>query len=123
MTNPPRKDIHNSDIPALCQSCEARHKGMCSVLQPYELVTLSRHTRVVQKQAGVELMAESMPVESYANVMRGVVKLSKVLEDGRQQIGFDGTGLPTDPMTVTLAREGERVSVTVDMAGKVMVGG
>ncbi|PJG49161.1 type II secretion system protein GspH [Sphingobium sp. LB126] len=44
-------------------------------------------------------------------------------KDGRQQIGFDGTGLPTDPMTVTLAREGERVSVTVDMAGKVLVGG
>ena len=44
-------------------------------------------------------------------------------KDGRQQIGFDGTGLPTDPLTVTLAREGERVSVTVDMAGKVMVGG
>nr|WP_323748999.1 GspH/FimT family pseudopilin [Sphingobium sp. JS3065] len=44
-------------------------------------------------------------------------------KDGRQQIGFDGTGLPTDPMTVTLARDGERVAVTVDMAGKVMVGG
>lgn len=44
-------------------------------------------------------------------------------KDGRQQIAFDGTGLPTDPLIVTLAREGERVSVTVDMAGKVMVGG
>nr|WP_232313637.1 GspH/FimT family pseudopilin [Sphingobium sp. TCM1] len=44
-------------------------------------------------------------------------------KDGRQQIAFDGTGLPTDPLTVTLAREGERVSVTIDMAGKVMVGG
>ncbi|MES2156772.1 MAG: GspH/FimT family pseudopilin [Pseudomonadota bacterium] len=44
-------------------------------------------------------------------------------KDGRQQIAFDGTGLPTDPLTVTLAREGERVSVRVDMAGKVMVGG
>lgn len=44
-------------------------------------------------------------------------------KDGRQQIGFDGTGLPTDPMRVTLARDGERVSVTVDMAGKVAVGG
>jgi general secretion pathway protein H len=44
-------------------------------------------------------------------------------KDGRQQIAFDGTGLPTDPIAVTLAREGERVSVTVDMAGKVMVGG
>ena len=44
-------------------------------------------------------------------------------KDGRQQIGFDGTGLPTDAMTVTLAREAERVPVTVDMAGKVLVGG
>jgi general secretion pathway protein H len=48
---------------------------------------------------------------------------AQVGKDGRLQIGFDGTGLPTDPIVVTLAREGERVSVTVDMAGKVMVGG
>ncbi|MEP9387984.1 Crp/Fnr family transcriptional regulator [Mesorhizobium sp. KR9-304] len=81
-----RKDIHNSDVPLLCQSCEARHKGMCGVLEPSELVALSRHTRVVRHDAGAELAAEARPVESYANVMRGVVKLSKVLEDGRQQI-------------------------------------
>jgi general secretion pathway protein H len=43
-------------------------------------------------------------------------------KDGQQQIGFDGTGLPTDPVSITLAREAERVSVSVDMAGKVMVG-
>jgi len=43
--------------------------------------------------------------------------------DGRQQIAFDSTGLPTDPLTITLAREGERIAVSVDMAGKVMVGG
>ena len=48
---------------------------------------------------------------------------AQVGKDGRLQIGFDGTGLPTDPIVVTLAREGERVSVTIDMAGKVMVGG
>lgn len=81
-----RKDIHNSDVPLLCQSCEARHKGMCGVLEPSELAALSRHTRVVRHDAGAELAAEARPVESYANVMRGVVKLSKVLEDGRQQI-------------------------------------
>ena len=48
---------------------------------------------------------------------------AQVGRDGRLQIGFDGTGLPTDAMTVTLAREGERVSVSIDMAGKVMVDG
>src|SRR3546814_3007851 len=31
-------------------------------------------------------------------------------QEGRQQLGFDSTGLPTDPLTVTLTREGERVS-------------
>jgi CRP/FNR family transcriptional regulator len=81
-----RKDIHNSDIPVLCRSCEARHKGMCGVLDSAELSALSRHTRVVRHSAGEELAAESVPVDSYANVMRGVVKLTKVLEDGRQQI-------------------------------------
>src|SRR3546814_19420518 len=39
-------------------------------------------------------------------------------QEGRQQLGFDSTGLPTDPLTVTLTREGERVSVSVDMAGE-----
>ncbi|MHB2264544.1 Crp/Fnr family transcriptional regulator [Aliihoeflea sp. PC F10.4] len=81
-----RFDIHNSDIPVLCQSCEARHRGMCGVLDASELVELAKHTRVVRQDAGTELAAEAMPVETYANVMRGVVKLSKVLEDGRQQI-------------------------------------
>jgi CRP/FNR family transcriptional regulator, anaerobic regulatory protein len=81
-----RKDIHNSDIPVLCRSCEARHKGMCGVLDASELFALSRHTRLVRHGSGEELAAESMPIESYANVMRGVVKLTKVLEDGRQQV-------------------------------------
>lgn len=81
-----RRDIHNSDIPVLCRSCEARHKGMCGALDSAELLALSRHTRMVRHSAGEELAAESMPIESYANVMRGVVKLAKVLEDGRQQI-------------------------------------
>ena len=43
--------------------------------------------------------------------------------EGRQQIAFDGTGLPTDPMTITLARDGERVAISVDLSGKVAVGG
>ena len=85
-TTAERRDIHNSDVPVLCQSCEARHRGMCGVLEPAELTALAKSTHVVRNQPGTELAAEAMPVQSYANVMRGVVKLSKVLEDGRQQI-------------------------------------
>jgi general secretion pathway protein H len=44
-------------------------------------------------------------------------------EAGRAQLSFDATGLPSEPMTVRLVREGERASVSVDLSGKVSVGG
>ncbi|MDF0541534.1 GspH/FimT family pseudopilin [Sphingobium sp. H39-3-25] len=44
-------------------------------------------------------------------------------EEGRAQLSFDSTGLPSEPLVLRLLREGEQVSVTVDMAGKVHVGG
>lgn len=81
-----RNDIHNSELPVLCQSCEARHQGMCGVLTPSQLLELSRHTRRVHREPGEELLADAEPITSYGNVLRGVVKLSKVLEDGRQQV-------------------------------------
>jgi len=81
-----RKDIHNSNIPIRCVSCEVRHKGMCGALTGDELMSLSAHTRLVTHHAGDELAGEKMPVESYATVISGVVKLTKTLEDGRQQI-------------------------------------
>ncbi|MDP9810224.1 CRP/FNR family transcriptional regulator [Rhizobium tibeticum] len=81
-----RKDIHNSNIPVRCKSCEVRHKGICGALRADELQALSAHTRLVNHEAGDELAGEKMPAESYATVIRGVVKLTKTLEDGRQQI-------------------------------------
>ncbi|TIS29410.1 MAG: Crp/Fnr family transcriptional regulator, partial [Mesorhizobium sp.] len=27
-----RQDIHSAGIPVLCQSCEARHRGVCGAL-------------------------------------------------------------------------------------------
>ena len=81
-----RKDIHNSEVPMLCRSCEARHRGMCGVLDPSQLVELAKSTHKARHEPGAHLVGENSEVHSYANVMRGVVKLSKVLEDGRQQI-------------------------------------
>jgi CRP/FNR family transcriptional regulator len=81
-----RQDIHNSDVPVLCRSCEVRHRGLCGALDADQLLTLSRHTRMVRRPAGDELIADDTEVTRYANVMRGVVKLSKMLEDGRQQV-------------------------------------
>ncbi|MGJ8529453.1 Crp/Fnr family transcriptional regulator [Maritalea sp.] len=81
-----RKDIHNSDIPKLCQACEARHRGICGALEPDQLSELAKHTRQVKHESGSELVADSEEVTSYANVMQGVVKLTKMLSDGRQQV-------------------------------------
>ncbi len=86
MTDSERKDVHNSAVPNLCQNCEARHRGICGVLEESELLELSRNSRQVVRKAGEQLINDADPIESYASVMHGVVKLSKVLEDGRQQV-------------------------------------
>ncbi|HWJ89419.1 MAG TPA: Crp/Fnr family transcriptional regulator [Pelagibacterium sp.] len=81
-----RQDIHNSDLPILCRSCEVRHHGLCGALDSEQLLALSRHTRIVRREAGSELIADDSDVTTYANIMHGVVKLTKMLEDGRQQV-------------------------------------
>jgi len=81
-----RLDIHNSEVPALCQSCEARHKGICGALTTEQLVSLSRHTTKHVIDAEQQITHEGETVKRYSNIMRGVVKLSKLTADGRQQI-------------------------------------
>lgn len=79
-------DIHNCNTPVLCRSCQVRHRGLCGALDANQLLALSRHTRLVRHPARTELLADDSDVQHYANVMRGVVKLSKMLDDGRQQV-------------------------------------
>lgn len=59
---------------------------MCSALDVTQLADLSKQTRKSRHHPGDELVGESTEVVGYANVVRGVVKLSKVLDDGRQQL-------------------------------------
>jgi CRP/FNR family transcriptional regulator len=81
-----RKDIHNSDIPVLCRACEARHRGVCGALSPSQLVSLNKQSTRKNIEAGSELIGESQETSSYANIISGVVKLTKMMSDGRQQI-------------------------------------
>ena len=81
-----RKDIHNSDIPALCRACEARHRGVCGALSPAQLVNLNKQSTRKRVESGVELIGESQEANTYANIISGVVKLTKMMADGRQQI-------------------------------------
>lgn len=81
-----RKDVHNSDTPLLCQACESRHRGVCGALTSEHLLQLSKHSTRRTVSPGTELIGESMEVTSYSNIISGVVKLSKMMADGRQQI-------------------------------------
>lgn len=81
-----REDIHTTGIPALCVSCEARHRGVCGALNPDQLVALSKSTKRHKAEAGRELMSDVGSVDRFSNVLSGVVKLTKTLSDGRQQI-------------------------------------
>lgn len=81
-----KQHIHNSSVPAVCGPCEARHKGVCGALTPEQLTRLSAHTTklVVEREKAMVLAQEDQ--QSYSNILSGVVKLSKLMPDGRQQI-------------------------------------
>lgn len=70
----------------LCVSCEARHRGLCGALDPDQLVALARVSRKHKAGEGDELIGDAERIESYSNVLSGVVKMTKTLPDGRQQI-------------------------------------
>src|SRR3546814_15556783 len=81
-----REDIHGSDVPVVCRSCEARHGGVCSALTPAQLGELSKYASRRIIGAGNEVIGQGESISSYSNILNGVVKLSKVMADGRPQI-------------------------------------
>ncbi len=81
-----RDDVHTKGIPVLCASCEARHRGICGALTPDQLVTLSKGASRRRIVGVRELVGDAENVDHYSNVLSGVVKLTKTLADGRQQI-------------------------------------
>ena len=75
-------DVHQSR----CENCVIRHHSICSVLSPEELEHFNEITHTRKLKAGEVIISEEEPVNYFANVMSGVVKLIKLLPDGRQQI-------------------------------------
>lgn len=79
-------DDADANLPSLCRECEARHKGICGVLTATELHALNRHSSQKEFSKGTTLVGDGDTNEHYANILRGVVKLTKTLADGREQI-------------------------------------
>src|SRR5690606_14545465 len=67
-------------------SCEGRNKGICSTLDCHQLHELVRSSRKSVVEGGAVLLGETERIDRYANILSGVVKLTKTLSDGRQQI-------------------------------------
>jgi CRP/FNR family transcriptional regulator len=80
------KEPQSLPVPVACRGCEARCAGICGVMTPAELADLSRYTTRKKVLAGAELQGQGEEVAFFANILKGVVKLSKVMVDGRQQI-------------------------------------
>ncbi|MFB2549929.1 Crp/Fnr family transcriptional regulator [Ensifer soli] len=81
-----RQDVHTAGIPVLCMACEARHRGVCGALAPEQLVALAKTSSKHHVDSGGELVGDAETVEGYSNILSGVVKLTKSLPDGREQI-------------------------------------
>lgn len=77
---------HTDAVPVLCASCEGRNRGVCSALDCDQLVELAKTARKSVAENGTALLGEAERVGRYANILSGVVKLTKTLSDGRQQI-------------------------------------
>lgn len=81
-----KKTGSDSETPAVCRSCDARHGGVCSTLSASQLVELNRYSSRREIQSGSEVIGQGEETSNYSNILRGVVKLSKMMSDGRQQI-------------------------------------
>lgn len=71
--------------PERCETCAVRHKAICAVLSKHELHDLNRIARQRIVPAGQVISGGGDDIV-FANIISGVIKLTKTLSDGRQQI-------------------------------------
>jgi general secretion pathway protein H len=88
--------------------------------QPFSVWVSASGYGFEQRRQGQWVPLEDKPFIT-TNWREGTTAL--VGDTGRAQVIFDSTGLPEDPLAVKLIREGEAVTMRVDMAGKVKIDG
>ncbi len=79
----------SDSIPAPCAACGVRDSVFCSVLSDQELQSLSSFAFNVSAGSREIILNEGDPAAHLFNVTEGLVKLYKLLPDGREQVtGF-----------------------------------
>src|SRR5262245_45279407 len=72
--------------PKVCSQCAVRDTALCSVLGTQQLARLNRRSYRRWYPAGQMIAGATGSEDWCATVLSGVIKLSKTLSDGRQQI-------------------------------------
>lgn len=69
-----------------CSTCSIRHRAICGALSDEEIVHLNAIARWKQLSSGQVVFRDHEEPKYFANIVSGVVKLTKTLADGREQI-------------------------------------
>jgi CRP/FNR family transcriptional regulator len=84
----PRPDM-SLDMRGQCAACEIRELSVCSALSESELARLRAIISTTHVDTGATVISEGDPAADLFNVVRGTVKLYKLLPDGRRLVtGF-----------------------------------
>ena len=73
-------------VPLQCDHCAVRTRAICGALDSENLARINQIARQKDYRAGETIFFEGDEVNYLGNVVSGVVKLGKLLPDGRQQI-------------------------------------
>ena len=74
------------DAPQRCEHCPVRHQAVCGAMDEAQLKKLGQISHRKKLSPGQTIISDEEPVDFFANVISGAVKLTKTLADGRQQI-------------------------------------
>lgn len=69
-----------------CDTCGVRHKAACGALSQTEISRLNEIAHHKLLPPGQMILSDHAEMSFFANIISGVVKLTKTLADGRQQI-------------------------------------
>lgn len=69
-----------------CDSCAVRHRAVCGALSRAEIERLNQIAHHKLLPPGQIILHDNAEMPYFANIISGVVKLTKTLTDGRQQI-------------------------------------
>src|SRR5207245_1111886 len=99
-----------------CSDCAARELAVCSSLDPAELKEFEHLGRHVHFGTGETVFSEEEIATSFFNLLEGVMRLYKLLPDGRRQIV--GFALPGDFLGMNISG---RHNFSADAIGAVTV--